>query len=142
MDKCNKIKHTCAGSRNYATCIDWEGTVNTQSELDSEDCLNMDEVTQDIYNQLEEIDLSALGEECLTYFLDVNSKTIVKNVLLKFEKEICNLKTEVAELKNKPICDMPLGDCVDTLCLVDDCGDPISTFGQLLQIMITKQCTP
>lgn len=140
MKNYNKVENTCVSGE--AACINYEGTINTQSSLDSEDCWTIEETTQDIYEQLEEIDLSALGEECLTYVLDANSKTIVKNVLLKFEEEICILKTEINNLKNKPLNDMPLGDEIDTLCLVDDCGEPISTWSQLIQIIITKQCTP
>lgn len=140
MKNCNKIKNTC-GTRIVAECVDYEDIVNTQSSLDVNECPTISETTKDIYQQLEEIDLSALGNECLTYVETEAGKIIVKNALLKFEDEICTLKTEVEELKNRPLCNMPLGDCVDTLCLVDDCGDPIETFGQLLQIMITKQCT-
>jgi hypothetical protein len=146
MKNYNKVKNTCVSGE--AACINYEGTVNTQSSLDSEDCWTIEETTQDVYNQLEEINLSALGNDCLNYVETTAGKTIVKNVLLKFEEEICNLKTEVetlntevTALKNKTACDILLGDCIDTLCLTDDCGASINNLGQLLQIMITKQCT-
>lgn len=141
MDKCNKIKNTC-GSIMEAECINYDGTVNTQSSLNVNECPTVGETTQDIYTQLEEINLSALGSSCLTYVETLVGKKIVKNVLLKFEDEICILKTEINNLKNRPLNDMPLGDEIDTLCLVDDCGEPISTWSQLIQIMITNQCTP
>ena len=35
---------------------------------------------------------------------------------------------------------MPLGDCINTACLVDPCGSPITTWGQLIQILVDKQC--
>lgn len=138
MKNCNKIKHTC-GSKNYSTCIDYEGTVNVDSELDENSCLTIEETTQDIYNQLENLDLSALGELCLSYVQE-NNKNIVKNVLLKFEEKICNLKEELETVKNRPLCEMPLGDCVDTKCLVDSCENPITTWGQLVQILIDREC--
>jgi hypothetical protein len=138
MSKCNKIKDTC-GTRNYASCIDYENIVNTNSSLDASDCLNLDEVAEDIYTQLEGINLSALGEACLTY-VDSEGKLIVKNVLLKMEEEICTLKEEVKTLKEKPLCDLPLGDCVDTLCLADVCDNTITTVGQLLQALVNKVC--
>ena len=139
MRNCNKIKHTC-GSTNYATCIHFEGSVNTDSEFDENDCLSIEQTTQDIYNQLENLDLSALGERCLTYAESEDGKNIVKNVLLKFEEEICNLKEELETVKNRPLCEMPLGDCVDTKCLVDACNENISTVGQLLQALVDINC--
>jgi hypothetical protein len=90
MKNCNKIKSTC-GTRIQAECVDWEGAVNTKSELEGEECLSISDTTQDIYTQLEEIDLSALGESCLTYVETEAGKKIVKNVLLKFEEKICEL---------------------------------------------------
>lgn len=133
-----KIKHTC-GSTNYATCIQYEGNKNTDSQYDENDCLSIEETTQDIYNQLENLDLSALGELCLSYVQEDN-KNIVKNVLLKFEEEICTLKEKVEELENRPLCEMPLGACVDTKCLVDTCNENISTVGQLLQALVDLNC--
>ena len=134
----NKIKHTCS-TTNYSTCVHYEGSVNTDSELVNETCLDLEQTTQDIYNQLENLDLSALGELCLSYVQEDN-KNIVKNVLLKFEEEICNLKEELETVKNRPLCEMPLGDCVDTKCLVDACNENISTVGQLLQALVDLNC--
>ena len=134
----NKIKHTCS-TTNYSTCVHYEGSVNTDSQYDENDCLSIEETTQDIYNQLENLDLSALGELCLSYVQEDN-KNIVKNVLLKFEEEICNLKEELETVKNRPLCEMPLGDCVDTKCLVDACNENISTVGQLLQALVDLNC--
>ncbi len=138
MKNCNKISHTC-GERTYLICSEYEGTVNTDSSLIEESCLNGQEVVQDIYNQLENLDLSALGELCLTYVQEDN-KNIVKNVLLKFEEKICEYEQRITELENRPLCEMPLGDCVDTKCLVDACNENISTVGQLLQALVDLNC--
>ena len=116
-----------------------EGVVNSDSELFEVECTNLQENLDDIYNQLENLDLSALGELCLSY-TTVSGKNIVKNVLLKFEEEICNLKEELEIVKNRPLCEMPLGDCVDTKCLVDACNENISTVGQLLQALVDINC--
>ena len=139
MKNCNqKIKHTC-GSIVFADCTSYEGTVNADSEFNENNCLSIEQTTQDIYNQLDNLDLSALGELCLNYVQE-NNKNIVKNVLLKFEEEICNLKEELELVKNRPLCEMPLGDCVDTKCLVDTCSENISTVGQLLQALVDINC--
>jgi len=134
----NKTKQSC-GSTNYSTCIQYEGSVNVNSTLTDETCLDLEQTTQDIYDQLDNLDLSDLGDLCLSY-TTVGGKNIVKNVLLKYEQEICTLKEKVTELENRPLCEMPLGDCVDTKCLVDACNENISTVGQLLQALIDLNC--
>jgi len=145
MKNCNnKIKQTC-GTTNYATCISYESSVNTQSSLPQEGCYDLEETTEDIYEQLEdirtEINLDELGEKCLTYVPTVEGKTIVKNVLLKHEEEICLLKERIAELEARQLCDFPITDCnLDFMCLADACGGSVTTVGELLQALITKSC--
>ena len=135
----NKIKHTCS-STNYATCIQTEGEVNTDSELFEVECTNLQENLDDIYNQLENLDLSALGELCLSYVQE-NNKNIVKNVLLKFEEEICNLKEELELVKNRQICDIPITECLPNLdCLTDACDNNITTLGEWMLAVQTKIC--
>ncbi len=132
----NKVKYTCSESK-PAECVEYEGTVNTNSSLDADSCKSVEETTQDIYNQLEDINLSELGENCLEY-LPEDGRIKVKTVLLKYEEEICNLKEDIEELKNRPICNMPIGDCVNVTGLVNPCGDPITTWGELIQILINN----
>lgn len=139
MKNCNKISHTC-GEKTFLVCSEYEGTVNTDSSLIEESCLNGQEVVQDIYNQLENLDLSALGELCLTYVQE-NNKNIVKNVLLKFEEEICNLKEELELVKNRQICDIPITECLPNLdCLTDACDNNITTLGEWMLAVQTKRC--
>ena len=136
----NKIKHTCS-STNYATCIHTEGEVNTDSELFEVECTNLQENLDDIYNQLGNLDLSALGELCLSYVQEDN-KNIVKNVLLKFEEEICNLKEELEIVKNRQICDIPITECFPNGfdCLIGDCDNSIVTLKDWMLAMQTRIC--
>ena len=94
-----KVKHNCV-IPTMASCVNTEVTPNTQSSLIAQDCLSQEEVNQDIYTQLGDINsknnLSELG--CLTYTL-VDGELFIKNALLKMEEEICKLKTEVDLLK-------------------------------------------
>ena len=139
MKNCNqKIKYTCDGEK-PAMCIRYEGEVNENSEYTNDSCLSIEETTQDIYNQLEDINLSELGKSCLEYVSE-DGRLKVKNVLLKYEQEICALKEKVTVLEQSSLCNLPLGDCINTKCLVDACGEPISTYGQLFQIIIDKIC--
>lgn len=136
MKNCgNKIKHTCA-EKNYATCVYYELEVPSFSSLIDEDCITLEETTEDQYNILtsikSEIDLSALGQACINY--GVNPKT-VKSVLLKYEQEICNLKAKVQTLETTAICDMNITNC--GLTLPDNpCGGTFSTLGELLEYLL------
>jgi hypothetical protein len=141
MDKCNKIKNTC-GTRIQSECVDYEEIVNTQSSLDVDECINLSETTKDIYEQLEEInDLSELGESCLEYIENENGKLVVKNVLLKFEEEICTLKTEITTLKNTAFMEISLVNSgLDFECLSDSCSESINTVKELMQALISRAC--
>lgn len=137
----NRLKHTC-GSTNYATCIQYESSVNTDSELVNETCLDLEQTTQDIYNQLENLDLSALGELCLSY-TTISGKNIVKNVLLKFEEKICELENRVEELETVDICNQSITSCnLDFGDLVDACGNQPTTLAETLQLILTQLNTP
>lgn len=121
-----------------AECVSYEGTTNTTSEL-SEDCsLSVSEAIQDIYTQLEEIELSELGDNCLEYVETEEGKIIVKNVLLKFEEEICTLKEKVETLQNTAICETSISGCdFNFNGLVDDCGNgQPENFKDLIQLIL------
>ena len=137
---CNKIENTCTGNRNFATCIEYEGTTNEQSPLKDDCSINVEEAIQDIYNQLEETDLTLLGD-CLEYVETEEGKIIVKNVLLKHEQEICDLKDRLDELENRTICDLPISECgLDLDCLSLPCDTSIVTIKDLFQALINKVC--
>lgn len=136
MKNCgSKIKHTCA-EKNYATCIYYELEVPAFSSLVEQDCTTIEETTEDQYEILggikSEIDLSALGQDCITY--GVTPKT-VKSVLLQYEQEICDLKDRVNTLETTAICDMDITNC--GLTLPDNpCGGTFSTLGELLGYLL------
>lgn len=140
---CNETKHTC-GTTNYSTCIVYESEVNAESSLVSEACLDQDKVDQDQFNQLgkiwKEIDLSDLGNKCLSYVQE-NGKNIVRNVLLEYETEICTLKEEVEFLKNRKLCDIPISECItDFNCLVGQCDSSIVTLKDWMIAVQNKIC--
>lgn len=143
MGKCDKIEDTC-GKKINSRCVDYEGEVNSQSELEQEGCLNLHETTEDIYDQLEDIqtsiDLSDFKEDCIEY--EQEGETLKVNEVLKgLQDKVC----ELAETEEgcHPIFDADITclgldlDCLST----DPCGDPITTFKQLIQAMITQACS-
>lgn len=141
-NKCNKIKQTC-GSSTYAACVEYEGTPNEVSPLLDNCALSVEEVLGDIYNQLEEINLSELAESCLEYIETAEGKIVVKNVLLKFEEEICLLKEKILALETTDICDKNLTTCnLDFGNLVPECGGSVTTLGDTLQLILDNLQTP
>jgi hypothetical protein len=141
MKNCgNKIKNMC-GEKTYATCTYYELEVPTFSTLLDQDCITIEETTADLYLAVgevkSEIDLSSLGDDCLTYVKE-EGRNIVKNVLLKYEQEICDLKSKVNYLENEAICDKIITDCVDLTGIVDACNEQISTLGELLQYLVNN----
>ena len=142
MKNCgNKIKHTCA-EKNYATCIYYEGNVPAFSGLaslvEAGGCITLEETTEDQYDILEdiksEIDLSALGQDCITY--GITPKT-VKNVLLRYEQEICDLKDRVETLETTAICDINITNCgIDLSGINNNCSSPVTTLGELLAYLV------
>src|SRR6478736_8701843 len=102
--KCNsKVKHTC-GETNYSVCVSFEGEPNTQSELHGEGCLDQEQVTQDIYNQIEDIlnesNLEGLGNCVWITYEKEDGKNILKNVLKAYEDKICELQARIQDLEN------------------------------------------
>lgn len=148
MTNCgNKTKHTCA-EKNYATCIHYEESIPTFSDLYGEDCVTVEETIDDLYTLLTEvkaeINLSALGDDCITTYTETEGKVLVKDAILKLEEELCNLKAEVEILKTTAICDINITDCGLIGLPSDSCNsaNTVSTLGQLLQYLITNTPTP
>jgi len=139
-----KIKNTC-GSVSFATCVYYEWTVPAYSILVNEDCYTLEEVVADLYQITTdiktEIDLTGLVGNGITYPLDADNKIIVKNALAKHASEIVALQSTVEAIGDGFDGDTNITTWgLDTDCLVDSCGDPITTLKQLLQSIIDKVC--
>jgi len=139
---CNDISNTC-GEFIFSTCVQYEGPLGENTKIE-EDCVNQHNVNEDLYAITDEIidglDTSALGELCLTYPV-TEGKIFPKSVFEVHEVEICDLKDRVTVLEGFDYSTLNItGFNLDFKCLVDPCGDPIETLGQLLQIMIDKDC--
>lgn len=144
MNNCgNKIKQTC-GETTFAACVSYEGDLPEFSEL--EECSSIEDTTEELYKLVgelkEETDLTTLGETCLEYVLD-EGKIVVRNVLLKYEEEICLLKEQVTALQNTEICTTSITGCnLEWGDLVTSCGDTPGTLVEALQVIIDKLNTP
>lgn len=138
MSRCrnNKIKCNC-GTRQNARCVYYDGYLPKYSKLD-EECVNIDETTEELYQNQEKIlnsiDLTKLGEKCVDYSEFQEDEVLkVNEALLTIEKEICNLKNITKDNDNSPL-------DLDFKCLVDPCDNTISSLNQLLQIIIDNIC--
>lgn len=89
------ISDTC-GERLYATCVFYQTDLPEWSELLNQNCVTIEETTEELYNQLTDIrdslDTSNLGENCLTYPTNEIDNIRQQDVNITFEQEICNLK--------------------------------------------------
>ena len=143
--KCNnnKLKHNC-GIKTPSRCVFYDLDLPEFSKLNIlNDCITIEETTEDLYNLtdliLSSIDTKELGKQCLKYKVSKNkykpSEDIIfiKDILLKFEEEICSLKnnnkTEVDIIKN-----------LDFKCLQGPCDNNIDSLETLLQVLINEIC--
>lgn len=138
-----KLSNTC-GIMQYATCVYYEITVPAFSSLIDEECYTVEEALADLYQLMggikEEIDLSALTDNGLEYTLE-DGKILVKNALSDHAEAIVKLQESVSGILkgydgNVDITTWGL----DTECLVESCGEPITDLKKLLQVLITKAC--
>lgn len=112
---CNKInKEDTCPERLYASCTYYELGLSEDS-LITKDCPTIEDTTQDLYDLhdsvKDEIDVSSLGNSCITI---VGDKT-VKNFLIAIESKICemgetiqsqadtiaSMQTEITDLQNQ-----------------------------------------
>jgi len=142
----DKISRTC-GKKINAKCVDYEGTLHDNTELEDCDCHSVEDVIEDINVAInainESIDLSELGDSCITYDKE-DGKILVKEALKKLEECVCDLKDRLDDTDSTgcPAIFSEDISCLglDFMCLSDPCGAPIQNLGQLLQALITQTC--
>ena len=141
MGRCSdKIKHTCGDSLK-AECVDYEGNVNSQSELLNDSCLSVEDTTQDIYNQLEEIDVSDINNECLEYDENEKGKIEIKTVVKKHGDEICSIKETIDTIKSEAFLDLNIANSgLNFLCLETECETSIQTVRDWIQAVTNRLC--
>lgn len=131
------MKHTC-GIKQYATCVYYELELPSISSLLNEDCVTIEQTTSDLYEivsqQAQNISTEGFQTDCLDNLPE--NFTLIDIIKAQRDK-ICELEEKVSTLESKNICDTSIQDCnLDLTGLVDECGDPVTTLGQLLQILI------
>lgn len=142
---CNDNASNVCIDSTLSNCVDHKGALGANTTI-TDDCVTQSDVNTDLYaitdKIIEEQDTSGLGNLCITYPV-TDGKITLKSVVETNEQEICNLNTRVTALEGVNFANLDItGFNLNFECLVDPCGDPITTLGQLLQIMITQTCNP
>lgn len=97
---CNgaSVKNTC-GTKQYATCVYYEGEVPGFSSLTNTECITLHDTTVDIYAILEDIkdefNFSSLIGSCITY--PSSTPTLIQ-VLTAHQSKICSLEDTIIQM--------------------------------------------
>lgn len=129
------IKQTC-GKKSYATCVYYELPLPEISSLVGEECVTVEETTDDLYTLVQNIQNSinvlSIDVDCV----DMPADFTIADLVEAQNAKICELEDEIATLRQESICDKSIEDCgLDLGTLLDDCGEPVTTLGQYLQII-------
>lgn len=133
----NKLKYNCGNQKQNARCTFYEGDLPKFSEL--EDCVTIEETTEEIYESVQEIkdsiDLSELGTDCIDFSEYKEGKALkVLEAFMAVENAICDLKESKQSNNGFDISK------IDLKCLVDPCNNTIDTQEKLMQLIINTIC--
>lgn len=132
------LKYNCGDKRQNARCVLYEGYIPNYSKLLDEDCITLEETTEELYKNQEEIlksiDTSKLGKKCLDYSeFQEDDSLKVNEALLTIEEEICDLKNKLNSGSDESL-------ELDFKCLTGVCNNEIDSLKDLLQILINEIC--
>ena len=131
--------YTC-GKKYYATCVYYELPIPTISSLANQDCVTIEQTTQDLYQLVENlntnISVSGLQLDC---FNELPNDFTLLDVVQQQANKICELESQIETLNTQSICDQSIEDCgLDLTGVLDNCDEPITTLGQYLQFVINS----
>lgn len=89
---CNKIRQTCGGVLTYSKCTKYEGILSEHSSLSEDDCLDIEQIAEDLYSIIdaikEDINLENLENTCITF-----ANKTPSYVIEQMYNKICELQT-------------------------------------------------
>lgn len=143
---CNQSTSNLCAEDISSRCVDYDGPLGDNSNI-TESCVDQYAVNEDLYGITDSIVSSSDATEdlssstCLTYPL-TGGVVPVKAALKVLDEATCDQEGRIQTLENKDYSSLDItGWGLSFGCLTDPCGDPITTLGQLIQIMINKDCT-
>lgn len=147
---CDKDTKSTCGKKMNAKCVDYEGELHENTNIEECSKPSVEDVIEDINEQVDllsdGLDLSELGDKCIQYVKE-GEELKAKEAFLAIEEKVCEIADFVGLPKPgctgcqdcSPIFDLPIA-CVgfDLGRLVDECGEQPATLGELLQLLINK----
>lgn len=132
---CNPLKDSCKHTK--AICTDYDGSVNEDSNIKDIECKSIEETTQDIYDQLGDLQTLTDIEAFLadTKCLPV-AGTSIGDALEALRDYVCSLSTAAAT-SGEVTFDVST---IDLKCLEGECSTTIETFKALIQAIIDAIC--
>lgn len=143
---CNPSPEVTCPDTIYDSCVKVTVDVPACLQIQGATCYRQSEVNTQVFNKVCALDasvtsilnsISGTGSNPILVTglknCDNSTKTpaTINATFQDLYTKICNLKADLS---------LPLNDAIDTKCLVDPCGDPISTLGELLQAIVNKVC--
>lgn len=94
---CFKIKNTC-GDTIYSTCVKYEGSISPDSDLYQEDCVDIQQVAEDLYTITDDIkellEVESLRGGCIDY---PQQNFTIHTVLVKYQELLCEMQTTISQ---------------------------------------------
>jgi hypothetical protein len=107
-------------------------------QIEGADCYRQSEINTQVMNKVCAIDAAVTTIQASIDLSDLTGCDSLTPVGTTVVAEFQNLYDAVCALKAD--LSLPLDGAIDTKCLVDQCGDPIATLGDLLQAMVDAIC--
>ena len=143
MGNCGDTRKFTCGTKTQSMCVHYKGFIPKYSQLEKEDCVTIEETTEDNYKLIswikESIDLKDFDPSCLNIdekedsYDDDKTRYLVKDVLTALTQRMCELEDEVEDANDDTL-------ELDFKCLTAPCGDPITSLKDLLQTLINEIC--
>jgi len=113
----NKIRYTCGEPKVYSECVTYQGVVSENSALFEQECLNAQEVIEDVYSMVdtikEEIDLTDLENDCITFTTPKTPRSVISqmyNKLCELEDTVQS-QAQLIETMQEQITDLQTNNC-------------------------------
>ena len=135
---CSPTPEETCGSLINDTCVVVTASVPQCLRIQGATCYRQSEVNTQVFTKVCAIDAAVTAIQSSIDLSDLTGcdaitpvKDTVKEEFQNVYNILCDLKTDLS---------LPLDGQLDLKCLVDPCGNPISTLGQLLQALIDQHC--
>lgn len=135
---CKPTPEEQCGTLMSDACIVVTATVPECLQIEGATCYRQSEVNKQVFTKVCDLDSRVTTIESSIDLSELTgcasiipTKTTVKAEFQNVYDVLCALKADLS---------LPLDGAIDTKCLVDPCGTPITTLGQLLQIMVNAIC--